>query len=59
MYASRCCAKSRLAFAESINANAKCEECGNTIDDIDLAELGQKRFDKILCVQDYLKAQRG
>lgn len=43
---------------ETINATAKCDECGNQIDDIDLAELGQKRFNKILCVADYLKAQR-
>jgi hypothetical protein len=45
--------------SDTINANAKCEVCGNQIDDIDLAELGQKRFNKILCVQDYLTAQRG
>lgn len=47
-----------VVVSETINASAKCEACGNQIDDIDLAELGQKRFNKILCVADYLKAQR-
>lgn len=36
------------------NPEAKCDECGNPIDDEDLAELGQKRYGKLLCVKDYL-----
>ena len=32
----------------------KCVECGNPIDDEDLAELGLKRYQKLLCVKDYL-----
>lgn len=45
-------------ISEEINANAKCEVCGNPIDDLELAELGQKRFDKQLCVKDYLAETR-
>lgn len=37
-----------------INPDALCEECGNTIDDVDLAQLGKGRFDRVLCVADYI-----
>lgn len=39
---------------EGINPEGKCEVCGNQIDDEDLAELGMKRYGKLLCVKDYL-----
>lgn len=45
-------------ISTEMNANAKCEECGGAIDDVELAELGQKRFDKLLCVKDYLAETR-
>ena len=45
-------------ISQSINADAPCEVCGNKIDDVDLAELGKKRFNKVLCVNDYLAEQR-
>lgn len=40
---------------EGINANAPCAVCGGKLDDLDLAELGLRRFQKLLCVADYLK----
>lgn len=43
-----------VVVGEEIRADAPCQVCGNPIDDIDLAELGKKRFDKVLCVADYL-----
>lgn len=45
-------------IAQSINADTPCAVCGNKLDDIDLAELGLKRFGKLLCVADYLAEQR-
>lgn len=41
-------------ISDEINANALCEECGNKIDDVDLATLGKTRFGRILCVTDYI-----
>ena len=38
-----------------INPEALCEVCDNKIDDVDLALLGKNRFDKIMCVADYLQ----
>jgi len=37
-----------------INPEAACEQCGNQIDDVDLAQLGKSRFGRILCVADYI-----
>lgn len=45
-------------ISEEINPHSKCEECGNTIDDVDLALLGKTRFGRILCVNDYLAEGR-
>lgn len=39
---------------EEIHADALCEQCGNQIDDTDLAQLGKSRFGRILCVADYI-----
>lgn len=39
---------------ESVNPDGLCAVCNKPIDDIDLAELGKKRFNKLLCVSDYL-----
>lgn len=41
-------------ISTAINANALCEECGNQIDDVDLALLGKNRYGRVLCVADYL-----
>lgn len=38
----------------AINENSKCEVCGNPVDDVDLAELGVKRFGKLFCVTHYV-----
>lgn len=43
-----------VTIEQGINPQALCEVCGNQIDDLDLAELGQKRFSKMLCVSDYI-----
>lgn len=43
---------------EGINPDALCEVCGKKVDDLDLAELGMKRFNKMLCVSDYVAHQK-
>lgn len=40
--------------SEDLREDAPCSVCGKPIDDYDLAKLGLKRFQKVLCVQDYL-----
>lgn len=47
-----------VVVEQKLREDAPCEVCGKTIDDYDLALLGQKRFNKILCVNDYLAEQR-
>lgn len=39
---------------QMINPSALCQECGNQIDDVDLAQLGKSRFGRVLCVSDYI-----
>lgn len=39
---------------EGIVEGSPCDVCGGPIDDVDLADLGEKRFQKRLCVKDYL-----
>ena len=41
-------------IGEDPNDNTKCEVCGNALDDLDLAQIGKSRFDKWLCVNDYI-----
>lgn len=41
-------------IGEEINPTAPCEECGNQIDDLDLAQLGKSRFGRVLCVEHYI-----
>lgn len=41
-------------IGEELAPDAPCSVCGKPIDDYDLAKLGVKRFQKILCVNDYL-----
>lgn len=36
-----------------IEADAKCEVCGEQVDDLDIARLGWGRLQKVLCVSDY------
>lgn len=36
-----------------IAEDAKCEVCGNQVDDLDIARLGWGRLQKVLCVSDY------
>jgi hypothetical protein len=47
-----------VAVIDGIPEGAPCDVCGNPIDDLDLAELGQKRFGKVLCVDHYLAEQK-
>jgi hypothetical protein len=41
-------------IGEEINPDAPCEECGQPIDDIDLANIGKGRFGRVLCVKHYI-----
>ena len=47
-------AQPNVVAAVAIQVGTPCQVCGNGIDDVDLAELGLKRFGKVLCVSDYL-----
>jgi hypothetical protein len=40
--------------SEELAQDAPCEVCSKPIDDYDLAKLGVKRYQKVLCVNDYL-----
>ena len=40
--------------SQEINEDAKCDECGGPLDDLDLAQLGKSRFSRVLCVSDYI-----
>lgn len=44
--------------SSGLREGSPCDQCSKPIDDLDLAELGQKRFDKVLCVEDYLSEIR-
>lgn len=44
----------KLGAVEVISPDSKCEECGNQVDDVDLAQLGRSRFKRTLCVADYI-----
>jgi hypothetical protein len=44
----------KLGAVEVISADSKCEQCGNTIDDVDLAQLCKSRYKRVLCVADYI-----
>jgi hypothetical protein len=39
-----------------VEAGAKCEVCGEVVDDVDVAQLAQTRFRKILCIKHYKQA---
>jgi hypothetical protein len=48
-----------ISVEEGIREGAPCDIGGDhPVDDIDLAELGMKRFNKVLCVEHYLAEQR-
>jgi len=42
-----------VVIGQTVGDDAKCEVCGNTVDDKDVAQLALSRFQKVLCVQDY------
>lgn len=44
-----------VVVRNEVNQDAKCDECGEPIDDADLADVGFRRFNKHLCVDDYVK----
>lgn len=41
-------------IGEEAREDAPCEECGKPVDDLDIARLGKGRFERWLCVQDYI-----
>lgn len=43
---------------EGVTPGAPCAVCGNPHDDKDLAELALMRFQKVLCIKDYLAASQ-
>jgi outer membrane biosynthesis protein TonB len=43
-----------LGGVEMATPDTKCAQCGNTVDDVDLAQLGKSRFGRFLCVADYI-----
>lgn len=43
---------------EQVNPGANCQQCGNPIDDQDIAKIALTRFGKVMCVQDYIAATR-
>lgn len=43
-----------LGGVEMVQPDTKCEQCGNQVDDTDLAQLGKSRFGRFLCVADYI-----
>lgn len=45
-------------ISETVEAAATCEDCHKPIDDTDIAKLSKTRFNKILCVDDYIAATR-
>lgn len=42
-----------VVIGRQIAPDAKCEVCGNEIDDVEIAQLGLTRFQKVLCLDDY------
>jgi hypothetical protein len=42
-----------VQIGHNVEPGAKCEVCGNEVDDLDIANLGLTRFKKVLCVADY------
>lgn len=44
----------QVGTIEGVPEGTPCDVCGKPADDLDLANLGFKRFKKILCVDDYL-----
>jgi hypothetical protein len=42
-----------VVLGQEINAEAKCSVCNEQVDDVDIAQLGWNRFNKILCVTHY------
>jgi hypothetical protein len=42
-----------VLIAQDVAEDSKCAECGEQVDDLDIATLAQRRFRKPLCVKDY------
>lgn len=47
-----------VVLGQKITADATCEVCGNQVDDLDIANLSNSRFRKVMCVADYKNANR-
>jgi hypothetical protein len=47
-----------VVLGQKITADAKCDACGKQVDDLDIANLSNSRFRKVLCVEDYKTANR-
>ena len=47
-----------VVLGQQITADATCDVCGNQVDDLDIANLGNSRFRKVMCISDYKNANR-
>lgn len=47
-----------VVIGQSVSADAKCAECGNPVDDLEIANLATSRFRRPLCLKDYLAANK-
>ena len=45
-----------VQIGHQVLKGAQCEQCGNPVDDLDIANLGVTRFKQVLCVKDYKAA---
>lgn len=45
-----------VVIGHEVNSDALCDECGQPVDDKDIANLGLRRYKKSLCVKDYKAA---
>lgn len=45
-----------VVIGHEVAADAKCDVCGDQVDDPDIANLGLRRFKKALCIKDYKQA---
>lgn len=47
-----------VVLGQRITADATCDVCGNQVDDLDIANLSNSRFRKVMCISDYKNANR-
>lgn len=47
-----------VVIGQEVMPDAKCEECGNPVDDVEVARLALSRFRRVLCIADYKAAAK-